>query len=159
MSQSIESPEHSNHATASASMPQNAPRCPTGENAPRADHDVLSPKQWLALELLAAGKRLTQAARDCGVDRKTLYRWRHEDADFIAELRARRRELYEGAADRLAALLPRAVKVLALQLSDPGDRLSLQAATAILRVANIKELLAADNDDDDDGPGDRPPRK
>jgi hypothetical protein len=57
------------------------------------------------------------------------------------------------AADRLAALLPRAVKVLALHLSDASDPASFRAATAILRVANIKELLAADDDDDDDADG------
>ena len=141
--------ESSQHASPEFPMPQNAPKCPIGENGRDAAPDVLSSKQWLAIELLAAGKRPTHVARNCGVDRKTLYRWRHEDADFIAELRARRRELFDGAADRLAALLPRAVKVLALHLSDASDPASFRAATAILRVANIKELPAADDDDDD----------
>ena len=128
---------------------QNDPKRPIGENGFDDITDTLSPKQWQAIELMAAGKRLSQVVAESGVSRKTLYRWRHEDADFIAELRARRRELYDGAADRLAALLPRAVRVLALHLSDPSDRASFHAATAILRMANIKELLADDDDDAD----------
>jgi hypothetical protein len=88
------------------------------------------------------------------VDRKTLYRWRHHDSRFVAELRARRRALFDGAADRLAALLPQAVEVLSLHLSDPSDRASFHAATAILRIANIKELLTDDGDDEGDGAAD-----
>jgi hypothetical protein len=151
MSQSTESPQM--QSSPSAAVTPNDPKRPIFENASDDAADRLSPKQWQALELLAAGKRVSQVVAESGVSRKTLYRWRHEDADFIAELRARRRELFDGAADRLAALLPRAVKVLALHLSDASDPASFRAATAILRVANIKELLAADDDDDDDADG------
>jgi hypothetical protein len=148
-----ESTEQSRQPAQNA-VPQNAPRCPTGEIGAQGEGDVLSPKQWLAIELMAAGRSLAQVCARCGVDRKTLYRWRHDDSRFLAELRARRRALFDGAADRLAALLPQAVRVLSLQLRDPTDRASFHAATAILRIANVKELLTDDGDEDGGDGGD-----
>jgi len=135
-------------------VPQNAPKCPIGEIGGHGEGDALSPKQWLAIELMAAGRSFAQVCARCGVDRKTLYRWRHDDRRFVTELRARRRALFDGAADRLAALLPQAVRVLSLQLRDPSERASFHAATAILRIANVKELLTDDFDNDDGDGGD-----
>ena len=140
---------HRSEPTAANAAPTAAPAAATGvtPNDPifaeesRDAADTLSPKQRHAIELLAAGKKVGQVVAESGVSRKTLYRWRHEDADFIAELKRRRRELMDGAADRLASLLPRAVKVLAIQLRDPYDRMSFNAATAILRMANVRDLL------------------
>jgi hypothetical protein len=138
MSDSIHHPSQQDSAE---SVTPDDPKRPISEDESRDQADSLSPKQWLAIELLASGKRVSQVVAESGVSRKTLYRWRHGNPHFVAELKQRRRELFDGAADRLAALLPRAVKVLALQLRDPYDRASFSAATAILRLANVKDLL------------------
>jgi hypothetical protein len=83
------------------------------------------------------------------VDRKTLYVWRHDNANFIAALRARRRELWGDLADQFRALLPRALDELSKQLNDRYDRARFDAARTILRMANIKEVLADNNGWDD----------
>jgi hypothetical protein len=157
MSESIRSAASAASAASRAAAPgvtPNDPKRPLFDERADGVADGLSPKQFLCLELLAAGKRVSQVVAQTGVSRKTLYRWRHEDAAFMSHLRQRRRELYDGAADRIAALLPRAVKVLTLQLSDPADPAAFRAAAAILRMTNIKELLVEDNDDEDDADGD-----
>jgi hypothetical protein len=146
MSESIESLKSSSSSSSpvhqsTGGSPRVTPNDPVFAAESRDAIELLTPKQRHAIELLAAGKKVAQVVAESGVSRKTLYRWRHEDATFIAELKQRRRELMHGAADRLASLLPRAVKVLAIQLRDPYDRMSFNAATAILRMANVRDLL------------------
>jgi len=135
---------------ASPSAPQNSPKHPIGENILSGAGDVISAKQRVAIELLTLGKPLSQVAADCGVDRKTLYTWRH-NRDFLAALRAHRRELWGDVADQIRALLPRAVGVLARQLDDRYDRARFDAARAILRLVDVKSAVAFIDDEGDDG--------
>lgn len=52
----------------------------------------LSDKQTLALSAIVAGRSITDAAIDAGVDRSTVHRWLKED-DFAAELNRARSAL------------------------------------------------------------------
>jgi hypothetical protein len=52
--------------------------------------------------------------------------------------------------DQFRALLPRAIEVLSTQLTDRYDRARFDAAKTILRMVNLKEVLAAGDDDDED---------
>ena len=148
MSDSISTPpQFANPSCATAAAtPQNSPKHPIGENSLNDDADVLSDKQRVAIELLAVGKPLSQVAEKCGVDRKTLYVWRHDNANFMAALRSRRHELWGDLADQFRALLPRAIHELSNRLGDRNDRARWDAAKTILRMANIKEVLADNND-------------
>src|SRR4051812_14101292 len=62
-------------SSASGAMSQNVPKCPIPSGA-------LSPKQCLAIDLLILGKTSGDIARAIETDRRTLYRWRHDDPDF-----------------------------------------------------------------------------
>jgi transposase-like protein len=112
------------------SIPQNSPQFPTGRNS-------LSTQQLAAIELLAIGKSYSAVANAISVDRKTLYNWRKE-SQFAGELEERTSELWVGASDRLRALVHPAMDVLEKQLNDQYDRARFQAATALLKLANLR---------------------
>ena len=98
----------------------------------------LSPKKEKALELLLAGKTVTQAAKEIRVSRQTLSDWKNHDPIFIAELNRRRGELWDAARERLRGLLSQAVDVLEEDLTSAEDRrLRQQAAVHILKALGI----------------------
>jgi len=107
-----------------------------------AENDCLNDRQHLAIELLMAGKNLTAVASQVGVCRKTVSQWRNQDPEFIAELNRRRHAHYSDIGDKLRALLDPAVDVLAEQLSDRYDHTRFRAATTLLRLANVKSVIA-----------------
>ena len=115
--------------------------------AERPEEEKLSDRQLRAVVLMLDGKHDSEVAQQVGVSRRTLIRWRLEDADFIAELRRRRRQLWNATADRLRSLLDPAVDVLAEQLRDRYDRTRFRAATTILRLANVKSAVPVNDEE------------
>jgi hypothetical protein len=101
-------------AGTSAAMSESVPECPIGP----ARGDALEGRQRLALEMITAGIPLGVVATTIGVDRRTLYRWRHQCDPFVSKLNRRRRELWTGAADQLRAMLEPALDELNRQLHD-----------------------------------------
>jgi len=155
MSQSIESPQQPSSPSPAALTP-NDPKRPISEYDSDDGADRLSPRQWQAIELLAAGKRVSQVVTESGVSRKTLYRWRHEDAEFIAELHARRREIWSAITDRLRSLLPAAIEVVAADLAVPSrsDTRPYRAAMDLLRLPLVTRAIALQPPDaSNDGAG------
>jgi hypothetical protein len=100
---------------------------------------ALTPQQELAVDLLAGGKTVTEAAAAVGVARQTVSEWLNRSAVFRAGLNGRRQELWVANADRLRALLPEAVEALAGELRG-GDR--LKAAALVLRACGAYGLAA-----------------
>jgi Helix-turn-helix of insertion element transposase len=92
----------------------------------------LHARQTRAVDLLAAGTPAADVARELGVDRTTLWRWRREPA-FVAELNARRADLWQATTDRLRALLPRALAALERAIEQDDWR----AAATVLRLARV----------------------
>ena len=140
-------------------MSHNVSPCLTGENSlspsqlgdpeiSPIDREILTDRQRLALELILAGKTDVQVAQSVGVARRTICRWRHTDANFIAELRRRRKVMWDGVSDRLRSLLEPAVEVLPEQLTNPYDRSRFRAATTLLRLVNVKAMLAVRQEDE-----------
>ena len=140
-------------------MSHNVSPCLTGENSlsqsqladaevSPIDREILTDRQRLALELILAGKTDVRVAQSVGVARRTICRWRHTDANFIAELRRRRKVMWDGVSDRLRSLLEPAVEVLAEQLANPYDRSRFRAATTLLRLVNVKAMLAVRHEDE-----------
>ena len=104
-----------------------------------AARPALTPQQELAVDLLAGGKTVTEAAAAVGVARQTVSEWLNRCAVFRAGLNGRRQELWVANTDRLRALLPEAVEALAAELRG-GDR--LKAAALVLRACGAYGLAA-----------------
>lgn len=106
----------------------------------------LTPRQETAVELLLAGKSDAATAETLGIHRTTIARWRAAHPAFQAELARRRAELYGAAAERLRAMVPKALDVLQAGL-DGDDR--LPTAHAILKMAGLDKLTAPPSEPDD----------
>ncbi len=76
----------------------------------------LSAAQLAAVDLVVLGEPDGAVAEAVGVTRPTVWGWRHYHPGFMAALNARRREVFGQTADRLRALLGRAIDVLAAEL-------------------------------------------
>jgi hypothetical protein len=117
----------------------NVPECPTSaDDLNQTDQPDLSVNQCAAIEMLAAGKNTTQVAHMLEVDRRTVYRWRQEDP-FRRALVARRRQLWGEVTARLRGMVHPSLDELDKQLHERYDRARFRAATAILRLANLKD--------------------
>jgi transposase-like protein len=81
-----------------------------------------------AIEELAAGASVSEAARRLGVSRRTIERWIREP-EFLARLNRRRREVWTSAHDRSRRLVHQALAVFETEL-EAGN---LEAARDILR--------------------------
>jgi hypothetical protein len=95
---------------------------------------TLSPKQELAVDLLATGASVTAAAGACGVARQTASEWLNSHNAFKAALNRRRQELWTEGADRVRSFLPRALDVLAEELD--GEK-RLVAAIHIVKAVGL----------------------
>jgi hypothetical protein len=81
--------------------------------------------QQSAVDLLAGGKNDTQAAELLGLSRTTVTKWRLYDPEFQAAL------------DRLRALIPKALDVLAAGLECNHLPRQVKAAAEVLRLARL----------------------
>lgn len=93
---------------------------------------TLTPQQGAAVDLLAAGRTVSETAEAVGVARQTVSEWLNHHHGFRAELNCRRQELWDGATDRLRSLLPKAIDVIAAEL---GGENSLPAAVQVLKAS------------------------
>jgi AcrR family transcriptional regulator len=90
------------------------------------------------------GHSMCDISEAVGVDRRTLYRWRKEEA-FAEALAQRREEIWSGAAERLVSLVDPAIDVLQRQLRDRHDRSRFRAAAAILRLVDVRKAMSPRN--------------
>lgn len=97
---------------------------------------ALSADQQTAIVMLAEGKADVEVCEALGIPRVTLARWRRFDVLFRAELNRSQQEAWADAADRLRALVPRAVDALSRALQS-GEQ-SAQVALAVLKAAGLK---------------------
>jgi hypothetical protein len=102
--------------------------------ADKTRHD-LTIAQLNAVDCLASGKDDAETAAAVGVTRQTVNGWRNHHPAFIAALNARRLDIWGEAADRLRALLPKAVAALetALSREEPDWR----AAVQVIELAGL----------------------
>ncbi len=123
-------------ASSPSAMSENARGCPVlAEN-----QDVLSERQHAAIVLMVAGKSLATVAEQVEIDPRTLHRWR-QDETFRAELDRRRREVWDGAAERLRALIHPAIDVLEQEVHEVYDLSRMRAAGMILRLADLRKSV------------------
>lgn len=118
---------------------------------PSPDHPHgLTVAQQNAVDLLAVGKNDTETAEALGVHRVTVTRWRLYSPEFRAALADRRQAVWGAAADRLRALLPKALDTLAdaLEQSDATDRVNV--ALAVLKLVGPLPLVPTEPTDPDE---------
>jgi hypothetical protein len=102
--------------------------------------DTLTPQQAAAADLLAFGATVTDAAATVEVSRQTVSEWLHHNAGFQAALHARQHELWQGNAERLRSLVPKALETLEGSLSD--EKQGVAAAVHVLKAAGLYGLSA-----------------
>ena len=119
-----------------------------GVPAPRAQVPAgLTDTQLRAVELLLCGALPGAVANECGVDRRTLYRWRLECEPFRAELDRGRRAIWAGTIDRMRTLIATSLDVLEEQLYDDYDRSRVRAASIVLTHSCMRKLMQDDGAD------------
>ena len=90
----------------------------------------LTPRQILALPILATTPSRTQAARETGISESTLYRWL-QDENFRDELGRLTAEAAERTRQELEELTHQSIKVLRELMEDPDPMVRLRAARAV----------------------------
>lgn len=94
----------------------------------------LTPQQEQVITLLLSGKTQKEAAEDVGMAAETVSRWMSGDAQFVAMLNLRRRELWEMNRDRLRNLAEEAITTMEDIMQTSGnDGVRLRAAMAVLQ--------------------------
>lgn len=107
---------------------------------------TLSEPQLAALDVLADGGTVSEAARAAGVARQTASGWRHHHPTFIAALNGRMRDELARTHTGLLKLAPRALEVLAGDLEKGGHEAS-QAARDVLGWAVKVGKVASESTD------------
>src|SRR5580765_1661715 len=87
---------------------------------------ALSAEQRVALRELVAKRNIGLAAAAARVNRRTVSRWIHEDAEFAAALHAWKRELMDAARAEAAAMLGPALKTLRKAIKNGDKRVALE---------------------------------
>lgn len=98
--------------------------------------DKLTPAQAAAVDHLATGASITDAAAAVKASRQAVSGWLNGDPAFQAALNRRRADLWAETADRLRGLLPRALKRIEGAIDTDGPE-GLQAALALIRMAKL----------------------
>ncbi len=94
----------------------------------------LTPDQAAALDLLLAGKTITEAAAAVGVARETVSRWRNSDPTFKSAYNAAMQSAYDAGQARLLDARAKALDRLAGLIDSNDQAIALKAAAALLRV-------------------------
>ena len=108
--------------------------------ATKPDTYKLTPQQAAAVDALAFGATVTDAAETVKVSRQTVSEWLHHNAAFQAALHARQRELWQGYVERLRSLVPKAMDTLEAAVSD--EQQGVAVAVHILKAAGLYGLPA-----------------
>lgn len=102
----------------------------------RSSPPNLTPEQLNAIDLLIFGKTDKEVAETIAVGRNTISKW-YKNAFFIAELNARREELWKDAKLRLKSLAHEAVDVLSNGLHSSDEKVAITSAVHILKTVGL----------------------
>ncbi len=95
------------------------------------DAKQFSPRQVLAIPILAVEPTVEGGAAKAGVSKKTAFKWL-KDPDFKEKVDRQRREFAQGALDQLKVNAPKAVDTLVALLKADRDSIKLRASMGIL---------------------------
>ena len=100
---------------------------------PQTSYD-LTPQQQQALDLLLAGKTVTETAAALDVARETVSRWKHRDAGFVAAYNQGLLSAWEAGHKRLLDARAKAIDRLTDLLDEEDPQTVLKAAAALVKV-------------------------
>lgn len=101
--------------------------------------DGLNDKQERALQMIILGEQDIEIAAALGINRKTIYRWRKYDVQFMRALDERQALMREMAQNGLLELTEGALEAVREALKDKDNRVRLQAARLVLDLLNVKK--------------------
>ena len=101
------------------------------KNGPENKNSGLTPRQRMALPILASAPSVAAAARLSDVGRRTLHRWLRDD-DFREELVQLHQESAELARAQLQGLTLQAILALGDALEDPNPDIRMRAIRTAL---------------------------
>jgi len=93
--------------------------------------------QLSAIDLLASGKTDKETAELLNLSRTCVTKWRLYDPVFQAALNHRRAEIWGAGADRLRALIPKALDALTAELENPDSPNRLKVAGQVLALTQM----------------------
>jgi transposase-like protein len=96
-------------------------------------------KQERALQMIILGEEDIEIAATLGINRKTIYRWRKYDVQFMRALDERQALMRELAQNGLLELTEGALEAVREALKDKDNRVRLQAARLVLDLLNVKK--------------------
>jgi len=96
----------------------------------------LSPRQLVAVDLVALGQADQDVADRVGVTRQTVNVWRNHHPGFAVAVEERRRAAWDASVDGLRALMPKAVEVIGASL-DGSD--GWRVALALVKLSGAAE--------------------
>lgn len=108
----------------------------------------LTVAQLSAVDLLAGGKNDSETAEALNLHRVTVTRWRNYSPEFRVALAERRRAVWGSAADKLRALVPKALDTLAAELEHGEDK--ARVALAVVKLAAASVAVVPDDPTDPD---------
>jgi hypothetical protein len=114
--------------------------CPERAQQVQGPTRALSQKHRTALDMLASGKSDYEICFVLKIDASTLYRWKHNNPLFIAELNRRHQELWSDIAANLRLVVARAIATIDRQLLSADDVDSHRAARTLLNLVNTDRL-------------------
>jgi hypothetical protein len=96
----------------------------------------LTPTQAEVLQLIAEGMPISDAARQAGIARATVYYWTRTHDDFHAAVKVTRQRAVETVLDEVHSLADKAIDTIKSLMTDPAAPPSarLRAATLILQA-------------------------
>jgi len=114
--------------------------CPEQAQRVEGPTRAVSQKHRTALDMLASGKSDYEICFVLKIDASTLYRWKHNNPLFIAELNRRHQELWSDIAANLRLVVARAIATIDRQLLSADDVNSHRAARTLLNLVNTDRL-------------------
>jgi hypothetical protein len=128
-------------------MPQNATECTI--SATRDSHlptpaqittRGLSERHRIAIDMILAGEDDHAVCFRLKIDRSTLYRWKHHNPHFIAEMNRRRQEIWSDFTGDLRLSIAKAIRALDNQLENPNPVTQHRAARTMLSLVNSDRI-------------------
>lgn len=98
----------------------------------------LKANQLQAIDMILEGKTDTFIAKELGIDKATLWRWKKQDTNFISEYRKIYNEIGNAIQEKRRKLLEQSMQILEDALKN--DKVKIQVAMSIYKSFDMQRL-------------------